>query len=559
MSISKSRQLFFAVIIIISTLIFSSQAYGQKTVTLPLDHWAYKIIERFQTKGYLTNIADLTKPYTREEFVNSILKADSSMAEASNRIDHKLLQKLKAEFNEDLQDRGIWETDLKEQSHLVKWYGEDYRFFFDPVVRLEGFLNWGDGYDETEKDYRHTVGLIARGYIKSSLDFYLYTHDNRLGGDHVYTDRSEIDDKGVGYVSFEDGDVDYDKTEASVSFKTKWFDFTLGRNSLRWGPGSSGQLLLSDQSPAIDMIRLTTTVGRVRFTYLAGVLQTDLVDSSLSYTPVSGRFRGIKKEKRIAAHRLEFRPHRNLDLCLSEVVIYGERGWELGYLIPVVFLWSEQHNLQDRDNLLMGFDFRWNFRPGWRVYGEIVVDDIFISKLTSNWYGNKWGATLGLSLVDPLSLAGTDFTVEYTRVEPYLYTHFFPINVYKNHHSPLGHWLQPNSDLIYVRAGWWISPYLRDEIQLSYMRHGANPPGGNVGGDIDLSHRTGDSTEKKFLDGIREKRLTLEDHISYEPYPELFVHLRGEVSSSKNMIKPDGSRGDFTDYRITIGLTYRYY
>jgi len=149
--------------------------------------------------------------------------------------------------------------------------------------------------------------------------------------------------------------------------------------------------------------------------------------------------------------------------------------------------------------------------------------------------------------------------VEYTRVEPYLYTHFFPINVYKNYHSPLGHWLHPNSDLIYLKGGWWISPYLRDEIQLSYMRHGAKPPGGNVGGDIDLSHRTGDPTEKKFLDGIREKRLTLEDHITYEPHPELFVHLRGGVSSSKNMVKPDGSRGDFTDYRITIGLTYRYY
>lgn len=555
----RTRQLFSAFVIVLSTLAFSSRTYGQRTASLPLDHWAYNIVERFQAKGHLTNISDLTKPYTREEFVSFILRADSVTTKTPSGIDRGLLQKLKAEFKEDLEDRGIWETEIRGQSHLVKWYGGDYRFFFDPVVRLEGFLNWGDSYDETEKNYRHTVGLVTRGYIKNSLDFYLYTHDNRLGGDHVYTDRSQIDDKGVGYVSFEDGEVDYDKTEASVSFKTKWFDFSLGRNSLQWGPGASGQLLLSDQSPAFDMIRLTTTVGRVKFTYLAGVLQTDLVDSSLSYTPVSGRFRGVREEKRIAAHRLEFRPHPNLNLCLSEVVVYGERGWELGYLIPVVFLWSEQHNLQDRDNLLMGFDFRWNFRRGWRVYGELVVDDIFIGKLTSDWYGNKWGATLGLSLVDPLGLAGTALTAEYTRLEPYLYTHFFPVNVYKNYHSPLGHWLQPNSELMYLKGGWWISPCLRNDVGLSYMRHGANPPGGNVGGDVDLSHRTGDPTEKKFLDGIREKRLTLWENVSFEPHPELFVHLRGQITESKNMIKPDGNRGDFTDYEIAIGLTYRYY
>jgi len=307
------------------------------------------------------------------------------------------------------------------------------------------------------------------------------------------------------------------------------------------------------------MIRLTTTVGRVKFTYLAGVLQTDLVDSSLSYTPVSGRFRGVREEKRIAAHRLEFRPHPNLNLCLSEGVVYGERGWELGYLIPVVFLWSEQHNLQDRDNLLMGFDFRWNFHPGWRVYGELVVDDLFIGKLTSDWYGNKGGATLGISTTDPLGLAGTALTAEYTRLEPYLYTHFFPVNVYENYSSPLGHRLQPNSELTYLEGDWWISPCLRNVVGLSYMRHGANPPDGNVGGDIDLSHRTGDPTEKKFLDGIREKRLTLWENVSYEPHPEFFVHLRGQISESKNMMGPDGNRGDFTDYKIAIGLTYRYY
>jgi hypothetical protein len=559
MSVGKRRQSLFVALTVVSTLLLSPFAWGQKTVTVPLDHWAYDVVDRFQTRGYLTDIADLTRPYTRGEFVAFILRADSVISGSSSAIDRGLLQKLQVEFREDLEDCGIWKSDLRGQSHLVKWHGEDYRLFLDPVVRLEGFLDWGDTYSETEKNYRHTVGITTRGYLKNSLDFYLYTHDNRLAGDHDYTRRSEIDDKGVGYVTFEEGNVDYDKTEASVSVKTKWFDLTLGRNSLRWGPGSGGQLLLSDQSPAIDMVRLTAATGRIKFTYLTGVLQTDLVDSTLSYTPGSGVFRGIRLEKKIAAHRLEFRPHRNLDLALSEVVIYGERDWELGYMIPVVFMWSEEHNLQDRDNLLMGLDFRWNFHRGWKLYGELIVDDVFIGKLTSDWYGNKWGASLGLSLVDPLGLRGVDLAGEYTRLEPYLYTHFFPINVYKNHHSPLGHWLQPNSDLLYFDGGWWVSPHLREELQLSFMRHGANPPGGNVGGDIDLAHQDGDPDEKSFLDGIREKRLTVQNHLSYEPYPEFFVHLRGGLTRSQNMLKSDGGRGDFTDYRIALSLTYRYY
>ena len=124
MSAGKPRQSLFAALIVLSTLLLSPCVWGQKTATVPLDHWAYDIVDRFQTRGYLTNISDLTRPYTRGEFVAFILRADSVLTASSDLIDHGLLQKLKAEFREDLEDCGIWLSDLRGQSHLVKWHGD---------------------------------------------------------------------------------------------------------------------------------------------------------------------------------------------------------------------------------------------------------------------------------------------------------------------------------------------------------------------------------------------------------------------------------------------------
>ena len=54
-------------------------------------------------------------------------------------------------------------------------------------------------------------------------------------------------------------------------------------------------------------------------------------------------------------------------------------------------------------------------------------------------------------------------------------------------------------------------------------RHGANPPGVNVGGDMGRGWKKGDSKEARFLDGIVEKVQTTGVDVTYEPLWQLFI------------------------------------
>ncbi|MCH9006469.1 hypothetical protein IIA29_08435, partial [candidate division KSB1 bacterium] len=38
-----------------------------QSVYVPLNHWAYEFIERFEAKGVVTGALNGTKPYSREE------------------------------------------------------------------------------------------------------------------------------------------------------------------------------------------------------------------------------------------------------------------------------------------------------------------------------------------------------------------------------------------------------------------------------------------------------------------------------------------------------------
>ena len=64
----------------------------------------------------------------------------------------------------------------------------------------------------------------------------------------------------------------------------------------------------------------------------------------------------IKEEKYIAGHRAQIKLNNNFHASLSELVVYGNRAPEIGYLNPISFFWAKEHNLGDLDNILIAFD-----------------------------------------------------------------------------------------------------------------------------------------------------------------------------------------------------------
>ncbi len=74
--------------------------------------------------------------------------------------------------------------------------------------------------------------------------------------------------------------------------------------------------------------------------------------------------REIKRSRYLVAHRLEFDLPGGLKLGGSESVVYGDRGIELAYLMPLISFWSAQNlNLGIYQNFnLNGYDTSFLFQ-----------------------------------------------------------------------------------------------------------------------------------------------------------------------------------------------------
>jgi len=196
-----------------------------------------------------------------------------------------------------------------------------------------------------------------------------------------------------------------------------------------------------------------------------------------------------------------------LSLGLSESVIYGDRSVELGYVIPVNIFWSEGHDLKYDDNILWAFDTEVRFWKGLTGYGELLLDELKMSKIGTDSWHNQAGYLGGVRWINPLGLSQHEWGIEYTRLRPFVYGHFFNINLPTHYGYSLGSTLPPNSDELRTSWKFFLRPDFTIDLFSIFRRHGTTFEGQDlVGGSI--HEMAGGNLKIKehypFLDGKRE-------------------------------------------------------
>jgi hypothetical protein len=230
-----------------------------------------------------------------------------------------------------------------------------------------------------------------------------------------------------------------------------------GIDRLKQGPAMASPLTFSGNAPPE--------------TYFRGILNFGIME----YAQAVGQLKSDKdKPKYFYMHRVSaplFSPR--LTGGLTEVIINGSttnepktdstsanalrpsyynqtRGWELAYLIPFIPYAFAEHYIGDKDNKALSFDLNWAFPDNFRWYGELFLDDFTAPwTLFSNDWGNKWAFDVGGQWFTSLLSKDCVVSLEYSRVEPWVYTHFYGgSHRYDNFDVCLGAPLGPNSDLL---------------------------------------------------------------------------------------------------------------
>ncbi|HEB84730.1 MAG TPA: hypothetical protein ENI92_06965, partial [Bacteroidetes bacterium] len=395
--------------------------------------------------------------------------------------------------------------------------------------------------------FRRSWGIALEAGLLPALNAWVRWQDFAEWGNDPYDSRDKLVDDRVGWASLRgEKSTYYEDLTGGITLQHGPLMVLFGRDRVRWGPGRRGDLLLSGESSPLLQFRLSVRFGpSVQFTSLAGALHAWPEVADTLYTAPSGRLRRSLDDKYLSAHRLEIALSRGLSVGLSEAVVYGERALSLSYLNPVSVYFSDEHDQGDQDNVILGVDARIDPAAGVSAWGELILDDFRFAKLGSSYFGNKVGWLGGAALAGPGGILPVEVGAEYAGLRPFVYSHVFPINTFKQWNAPLGLQLQPNSDRTSFWAEWWPLASLSAALEAELIRHGENGYENgewlNAGGDIDLPHREIDPEEAAFLGGLRRDHTRVQAWTAWWMLENLALHAmigydRDDSSETEGLI-----------------------
>lgn len=388
----------------------------------------------------------------------------------------------------DIDARGIHGDDL----------GRQHAEYLQLGGRIHGTL-WGKlGYwlQLTNAGYRGSRDLLQRDPILSQ------SHE-------LYVSNARNFDFGEGYVRYDGG----------------MFSAEVGRERVVWGSGYDQKLTASDNVPVYDFVRAELKYKAIRYSYMHAWLSGQVKDVafSLPFDTSAVFYEPTAADKYLAVHRFELLFPRVLDFGFQEMVIYSNRSPDLAYLNPVTIYEVAQRARGDRDNMFWLFDVRTHFIPGIEFMASILYDDINLPDMFSNKWSDRYGWQVGMFYADALGLPNTTFVTEYTRIEPYVFSHGRSReDSYTSLGRLLGTSIGPNADMLVLRADYAPARNLAFDTRVSFMRKGWNITDStgqlirNVGGDVFAPHRDTDAATKSFLDGLLMKYRTVELSASWE-------------------------------------------
>ncbi len=514
----------------ILTLLLVTSAAGlySQVEHVPITHPVYNFLLRAETKGYMPHYSMSELPLQRKEVVNALKMADENRDELSSAeikvlnlymTEFELLERVnavviysKSDTNQVLSKRFI----SSDEKFIYHYQDSSHNVNISPLGSIEEIV---ENNDESGRNVTlGNLGIRLFGTIDNMVGYYLQaTNGVIISGDRQL---ALIDPKIGQNVKFAELGSDFDFSESHVIFQKDWFYASIGRESRLVGSGLDQRLFTSTHAPPYDALSLGVKFKNFEYDFTHG----SLLALPSSYFGV-GYYAEIPS-KYMASHRFALQPAWG-EIGFWENVIYSDRPVDLSYLNPLSFFKSLEHANKDRDNSIMGLDATIRPIDGLQVKGTFLLDDIKFGEIGNNWWGNKTAWNLALIAALP---GAVDIGCEYSRVEPYTFSHFNPQNSMTNDSLIYGSYILPNSDRSLLRMQWWWGGRYPIRLDISYTRHGSNIYNAqdslvkNVGGDPLQTRRPrnpdtgfpGDSYRVEFLEGDVTELFQLEVAAGYE-------------------------------------------
>ncbi|HEY3370000.1 MAG TPA: hypothetical protein VGK10_04075 [Prolixibacteraceae bacterium] len=445
-----------------------------KNKIIPLSNSVYKLLDYYEASGNIRFLPQ-AKPYTKVvilKLLDELLTGDQLSGKEKGIINQYIQDLTRASNGIQIYQQGTangfalvglggettvragagkdatWTTSSKAIPYLSGDLGEHISFHasMGPAIeRLAPDLF----YQSYTKDQQVNFPYQSIGYAYLPYQFNyetLYTHaqiSNRQAGQSNITKQM-----AVGFIYY---------TELNGSWLNGALQLSLNNQRRSWGHADNNMILSSTarRFPGIEM-KIEPTHW-LRYSYLTGSLFSYANQSTNYKKDIYGYDIG-DLQNLFTLHLLEFTPTKWLQISATAGNIWSKR-LEISYMMPFVFSHFSEVELGDYDNLSMGLDMAFRIPQLGKTWLSLFNDEFSFTKsgpllrMPRNRYA--WQLGLKTALLSHL-LPGTTSTIKYTRVTPFVYTHYpdprfntftaRPLDMTYTHDGfNLGFYLPPNS------------------------------------------------------------------------------------------------------------------
>jgi hypothetical protein len=511
------------------------------------DRSVYNFLSRHDALHTIENYNSFEIPKTRRE-IAEYLNQINEKSESLSPIDKQILADFLSEFEFDrtgILTKAISPFAVIEYSPLSE--KEKYLFYFVDKDRANLFINLTTqvGMIFNNKIHPQTsnsttyagYGGIIRGTFLDKFGFMVKGENSKVFGNKA----TALLKKEIRYnFKFNENEKEtfFDEASGYITADFRTVIFKLGRDRLKIGYGAI-KSLFDDNAPLFDYLGFDIKYDFFSFSYFHGKL---LGEQKYFADLVTGGYYTIS-DKFVGYHRIGFEFSKNVSFGMGEIIVYGNRPMDLSYVNPFNFYKTIEHSNRDRDNAMLFLDVKNNSIKGLKIYANLLIDDISFDKLGSGWYGNQTMINAGIYSSGLFNYIPIEVLFEYFRIEPYTFTHRLQYNNFTNMGYNFSSFLQPNSELFVCGFNYYLNYRLILNMNFGYSVHGANPVINgnvrNVGGDINLGHRTNDPESVKFLGGDLEYSRFISALITFEPVNQYFILLKAEYTNTalQNSVK----------------------
>ena len=476
------KKSFFLFAIFFTLIAFSTPVFAQNHISIPLTDQVYQILEYAFLQGYIQMLPG-EKPYSQHFVIAKLdeIINNENIKDEERAIFEQTKERIKPKEKLAWYELGAYTNRYNDDVKLPVQAGMSCFTSFainanNPIPSLDLQIDayfMGDITDYIS--YKIDGGGILMKYSLSAYAPYEFdkTWDgwqSTLGAWYEYEAISErlagglVLDPELSFAAFDD------KVSVKVS-----------RTKRDFGYGSSSLVISKDAQPFLAMETHLNPVSWFETNFIVGTLE---YESAGDLKKAAANFQNMYS---LITGQFNITDYFYFGALSSGVWM---KRLELGYMYPFLLPFSYQNQIGDFDNVQMGFYFGSRIPKITHLYFSLFCDEWNLTSkpflhLDRNMYTFQVGAKT------PVPIWLSSLTTQYTKIEPYMYTHPLTENpwydqamdtTYVNHGECIGYYLPPNSDEFLISFESTPLWFLHTNIGYKLVRHGATSGSGKVDG-----------------------------------------------------------------------------